>query len=229
MKQLSREGHRERMRKIYIENQMENMSDHNLLELFVSCVIPRKDVKQISYDLINQYDNLENVVNAPVSELMKINGIGEVAAVELSLIGTINKRIQINKNKNVRYIKTIEDALVFCKNRLSLEKVEKIMLITLDNNGKLLGDYIISQGTVNESVVSKRDALAAALKDNASNVILSHNHPNSVSTPSAADINMTINLKKTFREVGITLLDHIIVGTDGANPIMNMKIFNDKN
>lgn len=215
------------MRASFIKNEMENLPDHNLLELFISGVIKRKDVKQISYDLLNEFGSLENVFNASVDDLMKINGVGEVLAVELSLISTLNKRIERNKNDNIKSISTIEQAVEYCKNSLSGETVEKVLMITLDDKGRLLGSHIISKGTVNESYISKRDAVKLALKDNATNVIISHNHPNSNSSPSAADIDMTISFKKLFRDVGIHLLDHIIVGEKDISLVLKSEIFSE--
>lgn len=228
MDKLGREGHRGRMRASFIKNEMENLPDHNLLELFISGVIKRKDVKQISYDLLNEFGSLENVVNASVDELMKVNGVGEVLAVELSLVSTLNKRIERNKNDRVKNISTVEQAVEYCKNSLSCETVEKVLMITLDDKGKLLGSHIISKGTVNESYISKRDAVKLALKDNATNVIISHNHPNSNSSPSAADIDMTISFKKLFRDVGIHLLDHVIVGENDVSLVLKSEIFTEK-
>lgn len=227
MDKLGREGHRGRMRASFIKNEMENFPDHNLLELFISGVIKRKDVKQISYDLLNEFGSLENVFNASVDDLMKINGVGEVLAVELSLVSTLNKRIERNKNDNIKSISTIEQAVEYCKNSLSGETVEKVLMITLDDKGRLLGSHIISKGTVNESYISKRDAVKLALKDNATNVIISHNHPNSNSSPSAADIDMTISFKKLFRDVGIHLLDHIIVGEKDISLVLKSEIFSE--
>lgn len=228
MDKLGREGHRGRMRASFIKNEMENLPDHNLLELFISGVIKRKDVKQISYDLLNEFGSLENVFNASVDELMKVNGVGEVLAVELSLVSALNKRIERNKNDSVKTISSVEQAVQYCKNSLSCETVEKVLMITLDDKGKLLGSHIISKGTVNESFISKRDAVKLALKDNATNVIISHNHPNSNSSPSAADIDMTISFKKLFRDVGIHLLDHVIVGENDVSLVLKSEIFTEK-
>lgn len=213
------------MRESFLINEMENLPDHNLLELFISGVIKRCDVKQLSYDLLNEFGSLENVFKASPNDLMRVKGVGEILAVELSLVNTLQKRIELNKNQNVKSIAKMSEAVSFCRNRLSAENVEKVLMITLDDKGKILGDYIISKGTVNESYISKRDAVGIALKDNATNVILSHNHPNSDSSPSAADIDMTLSFRKLLSDVGITLLDHVVIGENDESLILNSKIF----
>ena len=69
---LSREGHRQRLREQYLSGGMDNAPDHHLLELFLSIVIPRRDVKELSYDLINQFGSLEGVLNAEPQDLMNV-------------------------------------------------------------------------------------------------------------------------------------------------------------
>lgn len=71
---LSRNGHRQRMRRTYLLGGMENAPDHNLLELFLSIIIPQKDVKQLAYDLINRFGSLEGVLNADANQLMNVSG-----------------------------------------------------------------------------------------------------------------------------------------------------------
>ena len=71
MPELEREGHRSRMRNTYINGGMENAPDHNVLELFLSVIIPRKDVKELSYSLINTFGSLEGVLNA-IDYIIKI-------------------------------------------------------------------------------------------------------------------------------------------------------------
>lgn len=210
------------MRSLYINNEMENMEDYHILELFISNVIPRRDVKQVAYNIMNEFNNsLEEVINAPIERLMAVDGVGEVVAIEIKLINTILKRIERYKNVNVKYINSLDDAVMYCKNILACESEENVIMITLDNNGKILGCHSVSKGTVNESFVSKRDAVALALADNATNVLLAHNHPASNAKPSAADINMTINMRKLFRDVGIALLEHIIIGDDDYSFVLN--------
>lgn len=211
---LSREGHRERMRKSFLLGDMDNSPDHNLLELFLSTVIPRKDVKELSYTLINEFGSLENVINASPEDLMKINGIGENTAVSIACIKAINKRIVKNLNNGVLKITSRKDSKEFCHNALYNETVEKVLEITLKTDGTVINSYIVSEGVVNVSAVNIRKIITNAVKDNASSVIVSHNHPDSKANPSAYDIDFTINLKSILSKMSINLIDHIIVGRD---------------
>lgn len=87
----SKNGHRSRLRKNYIFNGTEGMADTNLLELYLSTIIPRKDVKPLAYDLLNEFGSLENVFSASAEELKKIKGIGEKTVFVISLFEEIAK------------------------------------------------------------------------------------------------------------------------------------------
>lgn len=212
MSELSRYGHRQRMRDSYLSGGMENAADHNLLELFLSLVIPQKDVKPIAYDLINTFGSLENVINANPIDLMKVNGIGESTAVALKLIKDINKRIALNRNKDAINIVSTKQAFDYCRNILGDDVVEKFAVITLTNDGTIINHHIIKTGTVKSAAIDIRNLVEYAIRDNAAGVIISHNHPNADSEPSANDINVTIELNSTLKKLDIALIDHIVVG-----------------
>ena len=108
MPELEREGHRSRMRNTYINGGMENAPDHNVLELFLSVIIPRKDVKELSYSLINTFGSLEGVLNADVRDLMQVKGIGESTAVAISLIKDLYKRASLNRNCRIKSFNKID-------------------------------------------------------------------------------------------------------------------------
>ena len=74
------EGHRARIRASYRERGLDGMADHEVLELLLTYVIPRRDVNPIAHRLISVFGSLSNVMNAAPQELMRVDGIGEQAA-----------------------------------------------------------------------------------------------------------------------------------------------------
>ena len=189
---LSRNGHRQRMRQSYLNGSMENMPDHNLLELFLSIIIPQKDVKELAYALINKFGSLEGVLNADAQQLMTVNGIGEAAAVGIKMVVELNKRVMKNKNKNVLNLNCCDEAVNYCKNILCYEKVEKLIMITVNNDGSIINTHTIGTGNANSSSANQRQILENAIIDHASGVIFAHNHPSGSSKPSDADVNFSI-------------------------------------
>lgn len=228
---LGREGHRKRMRKSYIANGISALEDHNVLELFLSLVIPQKDVKPLAYELINHYGSLENVLNADVEDLMQIKGIGESSAVALSLVKDINSRVNLNKNREVTKLNNSIVSQKYVKNILDCEDNEKLIMITLDNSLSIIKTHTISDGIVNSLKAEPKKMLESVIRDNAASIVIAHNHPHGNVTPSAADINFTLDTIQLMRKLDVRVNDHIIVGENNTlsmNNDMRYMIYFDK-
>ena len=89
---------------------------------------------------------------------------------------------------------------------------EAMILLCLDTKNKINSVFLVSQGTLNASMVHPREVFKRALLANANSIMLVHNHPSGDTTPSSQDIAVTNRLKKAGEIIGIELLDHIIVG-----------------
>ena len=84
----------------------------------------------------------------------------------------------------------------------------------LNTKTKLIGETDISKGTVNASLISPRELFIEALNCGAVSIVLLHNHPSGDPTPSESDILLTKRIKDAGDLIGITLLDHIIIGNN---------------
>lgn len=102
--EISRDGHRARIRAAYLQGGGDAMPDHQLLELLLSISIPRKDVKPIAYALINRFGSLEQVFAAGAADLQQVPGVGEQTAVQILLVRDLNRRIRQNQNKPVKHL-----------------------------------------------------------------------------------------------------------------------------
>lgn len=212
MANLGREGHRERVKEVYKKHGLDTMSDHNVLELLLFYAIPRKDVKPIAYNLINRFKTLDNVFNADIETLKTVDGIGENTAILISLLKDINTKINESKNKDITMLGSSEKSKEYAENLLKFCKDEKVIMICLDNNCNIIDHHTISQGTVNFSVVDEKTIIKTVITDDASSVIIAHNHPNGEAVPSTEDVNFTIELLNLLRKIRVDLNDHIIVG-----------------
>jgi len=97
-------------------------------------------------------------------------------------------------------------------NPLVSDVQEHFYVILLDNKNAVLSIELVSLGTINASLVHPRDVFRRAIKDGASTIILSHNHPSGNLEPSAEDVEITRRLREAGAVVGIEILDHVIVG-----------------
>jgi DNA repair protein RadC len=214
MENLSRKGHRQRVKESYLKNSFDAMPDHNILELILFYAIPQKDVKPIAYNLINHFGSLENVLNADVSELIQVDGIQEHSAILLTLFRNVHRRLNQQK-ADVQY-RTFEQLMDFASMKLKDYQTETVLIVTFDNAKSIINTHILTGGEVNSAILNKKDVAQFVIRDNASSVVVAHNHPSGSAVPSAADIDATISLSQFLRQINIALLDHIVVGGDGT-------------
>jgi DNA repair protein RadC len=104
------------------------------------------------------------------------------------------------------------------------QKQEQMKLLMLNTKTKLIGEVDISKGTVNASLVSPRELFIEALNCGAVSIILLHNHPSGDPTPSENDVLLTKRVKEAGDLIGITLLDHIIIGNNCYVSFSEMKM-----
>lgn len=109
-------------------------------------------------------------------------------------------------------IQSPADAFDFLRMRLGCLRHEEFHAIWLDNRNRILDCQRLFTGTVDGACVYPREVVRAALRHNASAVILAHNHPSGVAEPSASDRAITRALKVALGLVGVHVLDHVVVG-----------------
>lgn len=210
----SHEGHRARLREKYIETGIDGFNDINILELLLCYAIPRKDTNPTAHELLDRFKSLKNVLSASPKELMTVEGVGESAAVLLSLVSQIMKKAEISESRNIKQLNNSKAIFDYISPYFMYQQDEEFYAIFLDSQLKIITVEKLSSGVVNAVNVDVRMIAEHALRNRATFVALSHNHPDGVCTPSGEDIAVTKNVKSSLELVGITLIDHIIVSGD---------------
>ena len=93
--------------------------------------------------------------------------------------------------------------------------VEEVRVLFLDSKNRLISDEVVSRGTISEAPIYPREILKRSLVLDATALIIAHNHPSGDPTPSEIDVEATRRLVKAGKELGLTVHDHIIVGSEG--------------
>mgnify|MGYP000448431847 FL=1 len=214
-------GHRERVRKKFLENGFNGLEDYEVLELLLFYVIPRKDTKAIAKELIKKFKTLANVLKADTLELKTINGLGDVAITFLKMIGALPARIYKDELKNQKLIKDdknkISDKevlLSFLRNKIGYEDVEKFYVIYLSSSNEVIAFEESSSGTLDRSSIYPREIYKRVIMENAKSIIIAHNHPSGNTCPSKCDIDITNEIAKGLKNFGALLLEHIIITRD---------------
>jgi len=205
------DGHRERLRQRFERVGIDGLQDYEIFELLLSFVIPRCDVKQRGKNLIKAFKTPSGILNAPINELMKIEGIGKSSALMLKLVNELCGVVLAEKIEKRDIISSPDAVRDFCRVKLGGETREVFMVIFLNTKNHVIKHQILQKGTVDHAAIYPREIATAALECLATGVILVHNHPSGDCSPSGADLKMTQTVNTTLAAVGIKLLDHLIV------------------
>ena len=214
-------GHRERVRKKFLENGFNGLEDYEVLELLLFYVIPRKDTKAIAKELIKRFKTLANVLKADTLELKTINGLGDVAITFLKMMGALPEKIYEDKLKNQKLIKDDKNKITdkefllsFLRNKIGYKNVEKFYVIYLSSSNEVLAFEESSSGTLDRSSIYPREIYKRVIMENAKSIIIAHNHPSGNTCPSKCDIDITNEIAKGLKNFGALLLEHIIITRD---------------
>lgn len=166
-------------------------------------------------------DELNFLNSISIEELMQINGIGKVKALQIKAIAELAKRITKPTNYKQIQIKKPEDMAKILYSEFKYETKEIVKLVMLDNKNKITKMMDIAVGGNNFANFSVTEVLGEALKAKAPKIILIHNHPSGNSKPSSKDIDVTASLYKAATIIGIELIDHIVIGNMEYTSIMS--------
>lgn len=206
------EGHRNRVREKFLKKGVSSFEDHELLEFLLFFVYKRKNTNEIGHALIKEFNTLENVFSASYEQLQKVEGVGPSGAMLIYLIGQMRNRMSQKSYDKKTIISNVADAGNLCMDIFRDLTTERLVLLSLTSNKRLLAIDTISEGDINATVLDVRRIIEMALKRRASAVILAHNHPDDCANPSNADVFLTSKIVTVLEGIDIPVIDHIICG-----------------
>lgn len=192
---------------------IDSLSDQELVSVLIGSGVKGVGFRELSNKVINVLK--KNKFDFEI--LSNIKGLGSVKSMQLLCALELGRRIySLNQEK-----KTISDSqMAFQELRyLASRKQEYLVCLFLNARYELLKKKTISIGTVDSLNIYPRDIIVSALHLNSAYVVLGHNHPSGVSKPSNEDIVVNERIKKALDLVGIKLLDHLVISSDGWESI----------
>ena len=209
------EGHRQRMRKKYLKYGIEAFSPHEILEMLLYYSKTRENTNPLAHELINSFGSLSGVIDADPRDLKNIKGIGDSSAVLIKLIKDVFEYYEKEKWQEVKRLGSVDEIGFYLTDMIGDKNYESLYMLCLDNSNKILDFVEVERGSVSSSAINVRKVLETAIRHNAEKVVLAHNHPSGLTTPSQEDIEMTAMFKDAFSAMTIKMIDHIIVGGNG--------------
>ena len=191
------------------------MADYELLELILMLAIPRRDVKPLAKDLIERFGSFAAVLSADVDALRNAAGLGETAVAAIKSVQASAMVLSRSSAQSRPVLSNWNAVSAYLQGAMAELVREQFRILFLDRQNRLLADEVLSDGTVDHTPVYPREVVRRALDNNATAIILVHNHPSGDVQPSRQDIEMTRTLADACNKIGIKVHDHIIVGTTG--------------
>lgn len=187
------------------------LSDAELLAILINTGTANRSALDVARDLLLRYRDLSDLASRNHRELSRINGIGQAKATKLIAAFEIGRRLQSREAVAKMKITSPEDVAAVYLPKTRDWKVEKFLVVLLDAAGQIICDRILTEGTLNASLVHPREVFKTALDERAAALILIHNHPSGNPAPSAEDVRITEQLQKAGDIMGIPIKDHLIL------------------
>ena len=223
------EGHRERIKSMFRKNGLANLEPHNVLELLLTYSIPRQDVNETAHALIDEFGSFDKVLEADYERLLHVKGVKENTATLIKLVLESYRYYETQKHKGTFFATSVDVTSNYVRSLFVGETKELSYVLCFDSNMKLIKCQKAAEGSVNAASVSVRRVVEIATANKAVSVVLTHNHPGGIATPSKEDLATTKKIMNALNTLGIELSDHIVVGDKfaismaAAGVIHNMK------
>lgn len=212
----------ERPRERLIKHGASSLSDAELLAIIIRSGSKGNSAIDIGRHMIERYSNLTGLVSCDFSEFKNFKGLGPAKAVTLAAAFEIGRRFLAEPYEHKNRISQPEDIAKFYIPRLRGEKTEFFRTLLLNSSNHIFRELVISQGTLNASIVHPREVFKTAISESAASIILLHNHPSGNPEPSKEDIQITRQLVSAGDIIGIKVYDHIIIAGEKYRSFLQM-------
>ena len=195
-----------------LESGASALSNKELLAVLMHNGQAQESALQISSALLNKFGTLRKLISASKSDFCTVPGGSEVKYAQLQAAMEIVKRQYEESLRRVAVFHHSNDVVKYLQCQLRDLAHEVFAILMLDSQHQLIAYRQLFRGTINASAVYPREIIKKVLSDNASAVILVHNHPSGIAEPSQTDILMTKRIQSALDLIDVPLLDHFIVG-----------------
>ncbi|MDD6307994.1 MAG: DNA repair protein RadC [Clostridia bacterium] len=200
------------MRNRYLQNGIDGFAPHEVLEMLLFYVKPRADTNGIAHALLNTFGSFSGVLDANIENLQQVSGIGKESAVFFHLVKDCMKLYSKSKWAAKPLLSNSAEVGTYAVDMIGDQTEEGFYLICLDPSNYVNSFCKVESGSAYRANVDVRKVVERALLYRAHHIVLVHNHPAGAVSPSENDIALTKKLVKTFGEMDIPVIDHIIVG-----------------
>ena len=202
----------ERPRERLVSGGAEGLSEAELLAILLRVGVAGRSAVQLGQHLLERFRGLAGIHRAPFEDLVAEKGIGQAKAAQIKAAIELGRRLQGAPPEVHTTISKPAEAADLVKYDMQALEQEALRVILLDTRNQVLEIKEIYRGSVNTAQVRAADVFKAAVRKNATALIVVHNHPSGDPTPSPDDVAVTRELIKAGEMIDVNVLDHIIIG-----------------
>ncbi|MCE3226084.1 MAG: radC [Bacteroidetes bacterium] len=189
------------------------LSDAELLAIILRSGTRTETAIQLAQRILSEHNNsINSLAKLSVNELRRYRGVGLAKATSIAAVFEIGRRRPLATEEDRVKITSSGTAYEVLKQFLADLPHEEFWILILNRANKVMKKECISKGGITSTVVDSRLICKSAIENNASAIILAHNHPSGQLLPSKEDKTITKRIREALQLFDIALLDHIIVG-----------------
>ena len=213
-------SHRARMKARFSARGLDDFADHEVLELLLFYAVPQRDTNPLAHRLVERYGSFAAVFDAPVEDLLEVEGVGEHTATLIKLIPDLARRYCESRFAPGKDLDPYDVVGTHLVSHFLGRQNESVYAMFYSSTLQFLYAQEISQGGLHSASFSMRDIASAAILKKASYVILAHNHPDGVALASGADLDVTREVRSFLLQMEVQLLDHFVVSEGKYTSLM---------
>ena len=188
------------------------LSNAELLAILLRVGVQGENVITLSTRLLREFGGLPGLAKASFGELTNVKGLSTAKVAQLKAAIELGRRLLISSPDSRPQITSPSDAANLLMLEMGGLEQENFRAILLDTKNRVLSSPTIYVGNVNSSIIRVSEVFRDAIRQNATSMIVAHNHPSGDPTPSPEDVNVTRSLVEAGQLLGIEVLDHLVIG-----------------
>ena len=191
----------------------QNLSDAELIGIILGSGNKNETAVQVAQRMLSEnQNNINKLAKLSLAELKKFKGVGEAKAVNIAAAFELGRRrTEVETVQRVK-ITSSHVAYQILQKRLSDLPHEEFWVLILNRANQVINEEYLSKGGISGTVVDVRLVCKSAIENNASSLVIAHNHPSGQLLPSEQDKKITKKLNEALQTFEISLLDHLIIG-----------------
>ena len=202
------------------------LSDSELLAILIGSGSRNESAVQLCQRILaSSENNLNTLGKMSVSQLMQFKGIGEAKAISIAAALELGRRRRAEDAIELKKITSSKAVFDIMQPIIGELPHEEVWVLYLNNSNKVIYKAQLSKGGITGTVVDIRIIFKLAFEQNATGLILSHNHPSGKLIASEADLKITKRIKEAGQTLEIQVLDHLIITENGYLSFQDEGIF----